>query len=70
MVNWRGGLFRIWLVLSILWITGTLLEYTHSNHPFWLFVLAAGAPPLIALLAAWVAFWIFRGFRGKNDDAK
>ena len=74
-MNFRKGLFRIWIVASVIWI---VFEFTHlgnywyENHLFRpeadvdfiiVLVISLFTPPLAFLLTYWVAVWIARGFR-------
>ena len=70
-INWRRGLFRIWLLLSAAWIMGWIvyLIFMESGALFHgagdllaIPVLLIG-PPIALLLFGFVAGWAFRGFK-------
>jgi hypothetical protein len=69
-VNWRRGLFRIWLLVSIAWIMGWMVYlimygiqggFKTSNDFLVLPVLLFG-PPIALLLFGGAARWAFQGF--------
>lgn len=69
-VNWRRGLFRVWLLLSASWIMGWIVYLTingikdglrNSTDPLAIAVLLIG-PPIALLLFGIVARWALRGF--------
>jgi hypothetical protein len=79
-VNWRRGLFRVWLLLSAAWIIcwtlywllyGIQVGFQNISGvlaiPVLLFI-----PPIVLLLLGWATGWAFRGFRpghdGRGDD--
>jgi hypothetical protein len=69
-VNWRRGLFRVWLLLSASWIMGWIVYLTingindglrNSIDPLAIAVLLIG-PPIALLLFGILARWALRGF--------
>lgn len=67
-VNWRRGLFRVWLLLSAAWIMGWTVYIVVNGIKdgsfgdlFAILVLLIG-PPVALLLFGVVARWAFRGF--------
>lgn len=75
-MNWRRGLFRIWIICAAAWLAGCLLvAYSLTGNPRfqltplgWLaFSLGALLTPLVVLGAAVivgrVAHWVVEGFR-------
>ena len=69
-VNWRRGLFRVWLLLSASWIMGWVIYLAvngikdgFQSSRDWLAipVLLIG-PPIALLLFGIVAGWALRGF--------
>jgi hypothetical protein len=68
--NWRRGLFRIWLLLSVGWImswTNYFIMYflqgqSTRNDVLVIPVILLG-PPLALLLFGFVTRWAFRGFQ-------
>lgn len=76
-VNWRRGMFRIWLLVSAAWMMGwiiyLIMDGLHGgiqttgdflNIPVVLF-----GPPVALLLFGFAAGWAFRGFR-PDESAK
>jgi hypothetical protein len=70
-INWRRGLFRIWLLLSMAWVLGWsvylmlyALQGGFDRNPglFDLPVLLIG-PPLALLAFGAAAIWALRGFK-------
>jgi hypothetical protein len=70
-VNWRRGLFRVWLLLSAAWIMGygvfLILNamrggFQSSGDLLSGLVLLIG-PPIALLLFGLMAGWALRGFR-------
>ncbi|HET9715780.1 MAG TPA: hypothetical protein VFP60_06305 [Pseudolabrys sp.] len=70
-VNWRRGLFRVWLLLSAAWIMGWVVYllvygiragFQSSNELLAIPVLLIG-PPIALMLFGLVAGWAFRGFK-------
>ena len=70
-INWRRGLFRIWLLLSAAWIMGWIVYliiygiqsgFQSSGDLLAILVLLIG-PPIALLLFGLVAGWAFRGFK-------
>jgi hypothetical protein len=75
-INWRRGLFRIWLLLSAAWIMGWVvnlilfgIQVGFQNYSGLLSipVLLLG-PPTALLLFGLAARWAFRGFKPDDDD--
>ncbi len=75
-LNWRRGLFRLWLLLSLAWIMGwivylILVGITGSLQTLGDFlsipVILLG-PPIALLLFGLVAGWAVRGFKTDNDE--
>jgi len=70
-MNWRRGLFRAWLVLSLAWIAAVLVfarfeqttygESVFGDPVFWL-VFVFGPSLLLAVVMAAVR-WVALGFR-------
>lgn len=70
-INWRRGLLRVWLLLSVAWIMGWLVYlilygiqggFQSSGDVLAIPVLLIG-PPIALLLFGFVARWAFRGFK-------
>jgi hypothetical protein len=73
-VNWRRGLFRVWLVLSIVWIAAVEVVAKVSTGIWirpWggkidLFIASLGTllgPPIVVFLVGLVLVWVSVGFR-------
>tara|TARA_R100000278_G_C5356494_1_gene123743 strand:- start:109 stop:471 length:363 start_codon:yes stop_codon:yes gene_type:complete len=82
-MNWREGLARIWLILSVLWISGLFgyviykaLDYGWSvdetvtrliNSAPYVVILCFG-PPLLLFILYKMVCWIITGFRPKQRE--
>jgi hypothetical protein len=69
-INWRRGLFRVWLLLSAAWIMGWIIwlgmyglrdGFRESGDILVIPILLFG-PPIALLLFGMAAGWAFRGF--------
>lgn len=67
-MNWRRGFFRLWLVLSALWVVPVGLFIAGTYKPmqllaeplaWWLML----GPPAVALVLLTAAGWALKGFR-------
>jgi hypothetical protein len=68
--NWRRGLFRIWLLLSVGWImswtnylTMSLLQGRSTRNDFLAIPVLLFGPPVALLFFGVAARWTFRGFQ-------
>ena len=76
LINWRRGLFRIWLLISAGWIMGWaiyLIMYSlqggYSGHrDFVAIPILLLAPPLALFIFALATAWAFRGFEAEDDE--
>ena len=74
LVNWRRGLFRIWLLLSAAWLMGWIIYLImyglqgglKTTGDFLGIPVLLIGPPIALLLFGVAAGWAFRGF--KADD--
>ena len=75
-VNWRRGLFRVWMLLSAAWIMGWIIYlilygikggFQNSGDFLSIPVLLLG-PPFALLLFGLAAGWAFRGFKPDKDQ--
>ena len=75
-VNWRRGLFRVWVLLSVAWIMGWIVYlllhgiqvgFRHLGDLLSIPVLLLG-PPIALLLFGLAAGWAFRGFKPDDND--
>jgi hypothetical protein len=85
-INWRRGLFRVWLLLSAAWVMAwiiylimyTLREGIRSVGDVLVIPVVLIGPPVALLLFGIAAGWAFRGFRvdesqeaaNKRDEAR
>jgi hypothetical protein len=76
-LNWRRGLFRIWLLVSAAWILAWTIQFTLNGIqgefktagdilavPVLLF-----GPPIVVFILAVAAGWAFRGFNVDDSPA-
>jgi hypothetical protein len=75
-INWRRGMFRLWILASIAWIMGWIILFiiqfilgeAPTPHlavaPVILF-----APPLALLLFGLATRWAFQGFQAEDGPA-
>lgn len=72
-MNVSRGLFRVWLVVTILWaiVTGLFLgkafvapesSIRWAALAYWLIL--ASVPPALLFALGWVLLWVSRGFGG------
>jgi hypothetical protein len=70
-VNWRRGMFRIWILLSVAWIMGWIIYlimfglqggFKELGDYLVIPVVLIG-PPIALLLFGLAAGWAFRGFK-------
>jgi hypothetical protein len=68
--NWRRGLFRIWLLLSVGWLMSWtiylimyVLEGRFARSDFLALAIILFGPPVALLIFGITARWAFRGFR-------
>jgi hypothetical protein len=70
-LNWRRGLFRVWLVLSAAWIMGWIVYLIlvgikgrlQTLGDFLSIPVLFFGPPIALLLFGLAAGWAFRGFK-------
>ena len=77
LVNWRRGLFRVWLLVSAAWMMAWIIYlvmyglrggFRTTGDFFELPVLLFG-PPIALLIFGVGAGWAFRGFKAENDPS-
>jgi hypothetical protein len=68
--NWRRGLFRMWLLLSVGWIMSWsnylimyVLQGRFTRNDFLVIPVILFVPPVALLLFGIVTRWAFRGFQ-------
>ena len=76
-VNWRRGMFRVWLLVSAGWIMSWgiyLLMYTLQGRfpgsDFLVVPILLFGPPVALLIFAVAAGWAFRGFQVGNHSSE
>jgi hypothetical protein len=76
-LNWRRGMFRLWLVLSAAWLMGWTIYlimyglrrgFQTSGDLAVVPVLLLG-PPVALLIFGLAAAWAFRGFKPEDKPA-
>ena len=76
-INWRRGLFRVWLLISAGWVMSwaiylimdaVRIGYTLTD--FLVLPVLLFGPPVALLIFGVTAGWAFRGFRIDNDSPK
>lgn len=75
-VNWRRGLFRVWLLLSAAWIMGWIVHLIlfaiqggfQNPRDFLAIPVLLIGPPIALLLFGLAAGWAFRGFKPDNGE--
>lgn len=62
------GLFRIWLVLTIVWAAFVFFASSDDSRPEAMTIVlkAAFVPPAIVLLIGLMLLWAFKGFSRRN----
>jgi hypothetical protein len=76
LINWRRGLFRIWLLISAGWVMGWaiyLVMYSlqggySGNRDFVAIPILLLAPPVALFIFGVATSWAFRGFQGEDDE--
>jgi hypothetical protein len=76
LINWRRGLFRVWLLVSAGWVMGWtiyLIMYSlqggySGNRHFVAIPILLLAPPLALFIFGVPTGWAFRGFQAKDDE--
>src|SRR5512135_2669305 len=74
-VNWRRGLFRVWVLLSAAWLMGWTIHLSmhglqggfKTTGDFLVIPVLLFGPPIALLLFGLAAGWAFRGFKAEND---
>jgi hypothetical protein len=68
-VNWRRGLFRIWILISGAWIMGWLIYFVieliagyWSSRDLLTIPVVLFGPPAAILIMGIATIWAFRGF--------
>jgi hypothetical protein len=74
-INWRRGLFRLWLVISAAWVMAWAIFLimegiqggVKTTRDFLVLPVLLFGPPIALLLFGVAAGWAFRGFKVDND---
>lgn len=77
LVNWRRGLFRVWLLFSAAWMMGWIIYLVmygihggfKTTDDFLEIPVLLFGPPIALLLFGLAAGWAFRGFKADNDQS-
>ena len=76
-VNWRRGMFRVWLLLSAAWIMGWVIELIMYSleggfkaSDFFVMPVLLFGPPVALLIFGVGAGWAFRGFKIDDDSSE
>jgi hypothetical protein len=80
LINWRRGLFRVWVLVSVAWLMGWIIFLImvgiqgglRTTGDFLEIPVLLFGPPIALLLVGVAAGWAFRGFRvdGASPPAK
>ena len=77
LINWRRGLFRVWVLMSVAWLMGWIIYLIMQGIQGGLqttadmlevLVLLFG-PPVALLFFGVAAGWAFRGFKIENGNS-
>jgi hypothetical protein len=71
LINWRRGLFRVWVLMSVAWLMGWTIYLImvgiqgrlQTSGDFLEIPVLLFGPPVALLLFGLAAGWAFRGFR-------
>jgi hypothetical protein len=76
-INWRRGLFRIWLLLAAAWIMGwaiymilDALGRRFEPGEYLMMPVLFFGPPIAVLILGLAAGWAFRGFKMESEQPK
>jgi hypothetical protein len=75
-VNWRRGLFRLWLLISAAWIMGwaiylilsAMAQALTKPEDFLAVPVVFFGPPIALLLCGLAAGWAIKGFRSEQPE--
>jgi hypothetical protein len=71
LINWRRGLFRVWVLVSVAWLMGWIIFLImvgiqgglQTTGDFLEIPVLLFGPPIALLLLGVAAGWAFRGFK-------
>ena len=74
-VNWRRGLFRVWLLFCAAWLMGWIIYLImhelqggfKTTGDFLVIPVLLFGPPIALLLFGFAAGWAARGFKAESD---
>jgi hypothetical protein len=74
-VNWRRGLFRVWLLFCAAWLMGWIIYLImqglqggfKTTGDFLVIPVLLFGPPIALLIFGLAAGWAVRGFKAVND---
>lgn len=76
-INWRRGVFRIWLLMSAGWVMSWViylimraLEGRYTQADFLVVPILLFGPPVALLIFGVATGWAFRGFQVEDHSAK
>lgn len=77
LVNWRRGLFRVWLLISAAWMMGWIIYLVmygirggfRTTGDFLELPVLLFGPPIALFLFGVAAGWAFRGFKAENGPS-
>jgi hypothetical protein len=77
LVNWRRGLFRVWLLFSAAWLMGWIIYLImyglrggfRTTGDFLEIPVLLFGPPIALLLFGVATGWAFRGFKAENGPS-
>ena len=77
-INWRRGMFRLWLLVSAAWIMGwaiylilsVIAQAMTSPGDFLAIPIVFFGPPVALLLCGLAAAWAVRGFKSEQAEQK
>jgi hypothetical protein len=74
-LNWRRGIFRLWVLISTAWILGWMINFAieflngeATERNLLALVIILFGPPLALLLLGGATRWAFLGFQGDDPD--
>jgi hypothetical protein len=76
-INWRRGLFRVWLLFCAAWMMGWIIYLImyglhggfKTTGDFLVIPVLLFGPPIALLLFGLAAGWAFRGFKPEDDPS-
>jgi hypothetical protein len=77
-INWRRGLFRLWLLVSMAWVMGWIVYLVmfgiqggfHKIGDFLDVPVLLFGPPVVLFALGVVARWAFQGFAPESNQSE